>query len=396
MFNVKITDNIKLSLEVSEDYLKNIIEEPENVKNYKMLILNLHNSLELTFKFMLQSRNGFMIYDMQNSNSYSNVIKAYKSLHKQRKFSTEKILSEKGLHTVSFTKAYEILAYLYNVEEFDEKFIFKLERINTLRNGLTHFEASVEHTDIIVLYNLFKECINLYNSEIKSDRNAFLKRFNDGYDEFTPNSELAYEFSDAIENIKMKLLDEPIIRELISFLIKNINNVNEIDLNDYEELYEFFRDEPLKLTRELAQKIDSDERKELLKASGYIDSYVRKALEKRKNQEEENKKRKVRIDKLHKESKKSSKEEFLLEFIFMMLESDFMYERIYYDSFGIDVMSGISLTTSCKRLILKKWDNNIEEICEVFKLSQDECEDLFKFDPNYDLDYDDWCDDISD
>lgn len=379
MFNLKITDNIKLSLEVSEDYLKNIIEEPENVKNYKMLILNLHNSLELTFKFMLQSRNEFMIYDMQDSSSYRKVINTYKSLHKQKKFATETILPEKGLHTVSFTKAYEILAYLYNVEEFDEKFIFKLERFNTLRNGLTHFEARVEHTDIIVLYNLFEECVNLYNSEIKSDRNNFLKLFKDGYDEFTPNQELMYEFSDAIENIKMKLLDEPIIRELISILIKKRKYVNDIDLNDYEKLYEFFCDEPLKLI----PKIDP---KEILKVFSYTDSYVSKALEERKNQEKESKERLERIKTLYKGfDKKSSTsfKEYLLEFIFLMLESDFMYERIHY-YYEIDVMSGISLTKSCEELILKKWNGNIEEICEVFKLSPDEYKGLFDFDPDYD------------
>jgi len=380
MFNLKITDNIKLSLEVSEDYLKNIIKEPENVKNYKMLILNLHNSLELTFKFMLQSRNEFMIYDMQDSSSYRKVIDTYKSLHKQRKFSTEKILSEKGLHTVSFTKAYEILGYLYNVEEFDEKFIFKLKRINTLRNGLTHFEARVEHTDIIVLYNLFEECVSLYNSEIKSDRNGFLKLVNDGYDEFIPNSELVFEFYDAIENIKMKLLDEPIIRELISFLIKKVHNVIDIDLDDYEKLYEFFCDEPQKLTPKLDQK-------DISKAFGYTDSHVRKASEERKSQEVENKKRIAKIKMLYNESDKkrsTSFKEFLLEFIFLMLESDFMYERIYYDSFGLDIMSGISLTKSCKGIILKKWNSNTKEICEVFKLSPDEYKGLFEFDLDYD------------
>ncbi|GAB0171668.1 hypothetical protein LSPCS325_51050 [Lysinibacillus sp. CTST325] len=377
MFNLKITDNIKLSLEVSEDYLKNIIEEPGNVKNYKMLILNLHNSLELTFKFMLQSRNDFMIYDMQDSSSYRKVIDTYKSLHKQRKFSTGKILSEKGLPTVSFTKAYEILAYLYNVEEFDEKFIFKLKRINTLRNGLTHFEARVEHTDIIVLYNLFEECVNLYNSEIKSDRNAFLNLINDGNDEFIPNPDMAFEFSNAIENIKMELLDKPIIRELISFLIVEINSVNDIDLNDYEKICEFFLEKPLKLTPKL-------DRKEISKEIG-ADSFVWELLEQRKNREEENKKLIGRINTLHKESdkKRANSKEFLLEFIFLMLESDFMDERVYYDSFEIDIMSGISLTKSCKKLILKKWHSK-NEICEAFKLFPNEYEDLLKFDPDHD------------
>src|SRR5690606_26339229 len=121
-----------------------------------------------------------------------------------------------------------ILAYLYNVEGFNEKFIFKLERLNTLRNGLTHFKARIEHTDIIVLYNLFEECVNLYNSELDSDRHAYRKLIDedDRYDRFKPNRDLAYVFSSAIEDIKMKLLDEPIIKELIEFIIKKMKYVN--------------------------------------------------------------------------------------------------------------------------------------------------------------------------
>lgn len=244
LFDLDIKDNIKLTLEVSEGYLRNIIDNRLNVKNYKMLILNLHNALELTFKFLLQSRNDFMIYEMQDSNSYQKVIKTYKSMHKQRRALNDSTLIENKLHTVSFTKAYEILAYLYNVEGFDEKFIFKLMKLDTLRNGLTHFTARIEHTDIVVLYNLFEECVNLYNSELDNHRHVLRKILEGVNNKFIPNPDLAYEFSNAIKDIKMKLLDEPIIIELIGSLIQKLGQINEdISLNDYERLIKFFYDE---------------------------------------------------------------------------------------------------------------------------------------------------------
>lgn len=386
MFDLDIEDNIKVTLEVSESYLKNIIDERQNVKNYKMLILNLHNALELTFKFLLQSRNDFMIYEMQDSNSYRKVIDTYKSIHKQRKLPTEKMPIEKALHTVSFTKAYEILAYLYNVERFDEKFIFKLRRLDTLRNGLTHFTAKIEHTDILVLYNLFEECVNLYNSELDNDKYILRKIFKEDDNKFTPNPDLAYYFSNAIEDIKMKLLDEPIIKELIGFLIKKMKYVNpDIDLNDYEKLSEFFLEDQT-IVRENTE-LSKTNQDEILKSFGYTDSEVKEARNESKKKAAENKDRIGRMKEIYSKSdeKKSSIsfEKFLLKSIFMILESDFIYSRTYYDHHDIDIMGGLSLTENCKHIILKKWDHDCDLICKAFNLSQEEYISFINFDGDH-------------
>lgn len=394
MFDLDIIDNTKLTLEVSENYLKKIIDEPNDVKNYKMLILNLHNALELTFKFLLQSRNDFMIYEMQDKKSFNSVIEAYKSIRKQRKRTNEKMPSQKVLHTVSFTNAYEILAYLYNVEGFNEKFIFKLERLNTLRNGLTHFKARIEHTDIIVLYNLFEECVNLYNSELDSDRHAYRKLIDedDRYDRFKPNRDLAYEFSSAIEDIKMKLLDEPIIKELIGFLIKKMKYVNsDINLDDYEKLLEFFL--------EKQERVIDIESKEIYKSFGYTESEFEAALRESKVKEKNANKRIGKIKKIFKESDgKDSFEVFVLRAIFILLESDFIYSRTYYqrhEFVDLDIMGGLSLTVSCKDIILKKWNNDSDSICKAFDLSQEEYYILSKFQGDHDS-FDDIPDDYVD
>lgn len=387
MFDLDIVDNIKLTLEVSENYLKNIIDEPNDVKNYKMLILNLHNSLELTFKFLLQSRNDFMIYEMHDRNSYQTVIDTYKTIHIQRKqHTTERIPSEKVLHTVSFTKAYEILAYLYNVEGFDEKFIFKLKRLNKLRNGLTHFKARIEYTDILVLYNLFEECVILYNSEIDNDRHRLRKLINkdDNYDRFIPNPDLAYEFPNAIEEIKMKLLDEPIINELIGFLIKKLDCVNsDIDLNDYKKLLGFFLGK-----QESGINIVS---KDNYKSLGFSELEFDKIRRKRKEQEKKAKEREDRISTTIFKGpyNKDKFEEFVVRAIFMLIESDFIYSRTYYqryESVDLDLYGGLSLAVGCKDLILKKWNYDSDSICKAFDLSPEEYYNLLKFQGDHDVD----------
>lgn len=376
MFDLDIEDNITLTLEVSETYLKNIIADPQNVKNYKMLILTLHNALELTFKFMLQSRNDFMIYEMQSSGSYNKVMETYKNARKNRKHQTEAMPSQKVLHTISFTKAYEMLAYLYNEEAFDEKFIFKLNRLGSLRNALTHHKGRIEHTDILVLYQLYEECVELYNSELDHERNAFnrLLHEDDSYGKMIIDRDLSYEFSKAIKEIKMKLLDEPMVKELISHLIKTLGNINpDIDLNEYEELYEFF----YKKQPSLAEN-GYDLQLEKLKEFSFTESEIAQFQESinRKNQK-------------IKQTNKNNKE-LALKYIYMLLEADFIYSRTYYSN-DIDIMGGISLSVSCKHLILDKWDRNSEIICKEFKLSHDEYMNLIHFDGDHTSDgYDEY------
>ncbi|PQP82380.1 hypothetical protein C0Q44_13080 [Paenibacillus sp. PCH8] len=392
MFELDIEDNIKLTLEVSESYLQNIIVDRSNVKNYKMLILNLHNALELTFKYLLQSRNEFLIYEMQDSNSYRKVINSYK----KRKLYNEKMPKGKNLHTVSFTKAYEILAYLYNEERFDEKFIFKLMRLNTLRNGLTHFTAKIEYTDIIVLYSLFEECVNLYNSELDNERYSFERLLQEGSNKFSPNPDLAHDFSNAIKDIKIKVLEEPIIIELIGSLIQKLEYVNgDIRLDDYERLMKFFYDkQSMESMKRKKVKSPTNDQGEIFEALGYTYFESEEFREKIKKQDLEYKAKMRRLiermnrmksiyDDFDDEKSSISFDEFLLNSIFITLESEFIYSRTYYDSNDMDLMDGLSLTLSCKNLILDKWNNDKVKICKVFDLSDEEYFNLLDFEGDF-------------
>lgn len=375
MFTLDILDNIKLTLEVTESYLKNIIDEPDNVKNYKMAILNLHNALELTFKFLLQSRNHFMIYSMQDSTSYRKVMEYYKSRYNYKR-SNDNRLPENKLHTVSFTTSYELLAYFYNESKFDEKFLFKLERLNRLRNGLTHFTATIEYTDIVILYNLFKECVDLFNIELKSKRRFVRDLVNNRTKvSYELDMTLYHRYGNAIEKIRMNLLDIDIIKEFVSYLIKNIGNIEDIRLDDYEKLLAYFFKEQISTT---------NFNEELVSSLGFTESHIKAMKEQHKKEISNEKNRKEKIIAIYKKEKTCiSIKDFLLNAIFIMLESDFIYNRTYYDSFGIDILGGLSITVSCKNLILKKWNHKLDLICSELGINQQEYNNLLEFEGDY-------------
>lgn len=344
LFEVNINNNTRLALEVTEEYFKKIIEEPNEVKNYKMVILNLHNALELTFKLMIHSRNSFMVYSMQDSNSYGKLIQAFKKVRNSKDivFRDENPF-EDSLHTVSFKTAYEILAYLYQIEEFDDKFLFKLQKIENLRNALMHYKAYIEETDIILLYSMFEQCVELFNNEMKSDTypptiKKILK--SEDYICFDLDYDLKFRLSENIENICFKILDRDIIKMLVSCLIKTIGYINDdIKLDDYQSLCEFF---------------NSENKKGL------------KNIFKERNEEQ------------------ISYDNFLLNNIYILLEANFLISKSYCDCFGVDVLGGISLNPVCKDIILKKYDHDKEKICSDFGLNENEYESFINMDKEYD------------
>lgn len=73
---VGIVDNIKLSLDLVSDSFRHLKEDPDDTKNYKLAILNLHSSLELTFKLMLMNRNEFMLFSLSGG-GFDNIMKKY-------------------------------------------------------------------------------------------------------------------------------------------------------------------------------------------------------------------------------------------------------------------------------------------------------------------------------
>lgn len=337
MIEISIVDNTKLALEVTEDYFRKIINERNNIKNYKMVILSLHNALELTFKFMISSRNSFMVYSMQDSNSYQKVIKRFKEIRgSKNSYLIDCDPYTDTLHTVTFRTAYEILAYLYQVEEFDDKFLFQLKKLENLRNALTHFSAAIEETDILMLYGLFSKCAKLFNDEIKK-QDEFINVIHENYTCYKIDNGLCIEFSRTIEEIHMEALDKDIVKVLVKCLIASLGTINDdIELNNYQNLCDFFKTNALDPLKNIYK---SNELNHLI-----------------------------------------SFDDFIISGIYILLDSDFLINKTYYDSFGVDVLGGISLSSYCKDLILKKWSSDEKTICSNLNISKKDFNELLQMD----------------
>ena len=103
---------------------------------------------------------------------------------------------------------------------------------------------------------------------------------------------------------------------------------------------------------EKQERVIDIESKEIYKSFGYTESEFEAVLSKSKVKGKNLNKRIGKIKEIFKESDgKDSFEVFVLRAIFILLESDFIYSRTYYqrhEFVDLDIMGGLSLTVSCK------------------------------------------------
>lgn len=247
-FQISIDENIKLALDSSLDSLKAIYKDTYSVKHYKSAIINLHNSLELTFKFMLLQRNEFMVFTM-GGNNFSKILNMYKKAKFEGENSVIDYLennpAEGQLHTVSFKDAYEILAYIYKCEHFDERFLFQLEFLEALRNKLTHFQATIKRIDFIILNNLFFECIKLFNEEVeyynKNTNNIHeimhkARTGEDKYTQYTNHYRVQDNFFSINKEILLDILEVPKYKLILSTIIRLGSELLDTSFNCYEKI----------------------------------------------------------------------------------------------------------------------------------------------------------------
>jgi len=168
--NVTISSNIFAALDEVKNSFLELANKKVFVKPYKSIVINLHNSLELIFKFMIQNRNEFMLFKLENID-FDKLASKYKLARQAGYVSLIKYSDEKGEalpHTITFKNSYKILAYLYGVVGFNEKFIVQLEMLENLRNGFTHYTCKICSVDLVIFKELYLKAIGLYNDEIEN------------------------------------------------------------------------------------------------------------------------------------------------------------------------------------------------------------------------------------
>jgi hypothetical protein len=142
-----------------------------------------------------------------DGNKYDKVMEKYEKAKKQSKTLFEYINHTKSNlpHTVTFTDAYKRLAYLLKREEFDEDFINKLNKLNSLRNNITHFEIDLKDDEIVVINEVFLKCTEFYSNEVEwgyeldSDVEKEILKRNDSVELITINDSFNKSIFECIE-----------------------------------------------------------------------------------------------------------------------------------------------------------------------------------------------------
>lgn len=334
MFKIDIIDNIKLSLDLTLDSFEHIEKNIEDVKSYKLSIINLHSALELTFKFMILNRNEFMFF-AYGGNNFNNILKKYKTAQENEYNSLLEYLednpTENQPNSISFKVAYQILAYMYRIKEFDEPFIFELNAIEILRNKLTHFGATITKVDFILLNSLLGKCIELLNQEIEEYNNSIAGILNNysAYSKYDFNKKISY------NKISREIVRESVLKEpkykLILGVILDESNKSMVNLrpDNYEEFTEI-------VYREREQELKD----------------------------------------IFKNKKEKEIKTIIAQSIYILIGADLIHDGpIYY--MEVDIMGRITLTDFAIEIIKEKWNNENTIYKELLMKKQRNVYDVF-------------------
>ncbi|TEB12174.1 hypothetical protein Psfp_03807 [Pelotomaculum sp. FP] len=349
MFKIDVVDNIKLSLDLTIDSFEQIHRDNDNVKSYKLAIINLHSAFELTFKFMILNRNEFMLFSY-GSNGFNNVLNKYKRAKECNYNSLLNYLednpSEVHPNTVSFGVAYQILAYMYNITEFDERFIFELTALEILRNKLTHFEATVYRIDFILMTSLFRKYVELLNKEIQEYNNSW--RFgNNKYETYKYDFNKLFSYGEiCMKLVKDDILNKPKYKLILGVVLdESCCEMIEVEPNEYGKLAEICY-----------------------------------------------KKRKAEFNNLYTGKKEKEIKVIIMQDIYLLLEANILYLGYMYDSRDVPVMGRTTLTPFAIHAINEKWSSSSDICRELVIKSEGDIYATFNYIQNIETNYcgEDW------
>jgi hypothetical protein len=233
LFKVSLIENAGAAYETALDALKRILSGEGSYINYRLYVLNLHSAMELFFKKMLFDKSEFMMFSFKD---FDSLLKKYEQSKKVSKSIFEYVATHKDANTklpktVTFEEAYKRLAYLYNNPELDEEFISKLDKLNSLRNNITHFELEIEHDEFVLLNEIFLKCVDIY-----SDENEW------GY---SLDEDLEAKIKDTNASIKDCIMRDKFNRKIIESIMDGQTNgwVGETSARDFKFIAEILIEE---------------------------------------------------------------------------------------------------------------------------------------------------------
>lgn len=213
--------------------LEKILNGEVDFSNYRRFIINLQSALELLFKKMLFDKDEFMIFSFDKFQD--KVVKEYKNSVKEGKsiFEYVAVKNKQLPHTVSFKESYQRLAYLYNIEGFNEETIANLLKLEDLRNNLVHFEVEIGEEALSSLAKLLLDCDEIFEKNIEE------YSWGDVY----ISKEVHHMIVKKDLNSNKLIIENKLNKEILNIILSASGSFVEIDINDYDLISEIIHHE---------------------------------------------------------------------------------------------------------------------------------------------------------
>lgn len=242
--NIGIITNIWYSLKSSEKFFEALSKDVNDIESFKLLVLSLDNVIELLFKFIISNREEMLLYIDED---FKKVMKKYEEAYQNEHLRLDTYFLSNplanNLHTISMTKASEMLCYRFRL--ISENELEKCNRLNRIRNGLAHHSVAIRYVDIATFLVLFEKCCKLYNEEMKEYSNIIMMLLLDDYNLYRQYDSK----QDTLDLLKIfynkciydYVLENSTCMAIIGSVLDNYNNVYiDVDSMDYEKVRDIF------------------------------------------------------------------------------------------------------------------------------------------------------------
>lgn len=153
-------DSLKTGFKAFLKYEENTVNKMPTQEDYLILkhaALSVHHGVEILMKCVLTKQSEFLIV----SRIDEDYLKAYQNKVQQNKNSVfETALADK-VHTITYSEALARVKYLTKVS-LSKAFVDKLNKLNDVRNALTHAEIDIPDDEIIEIFQSLFDDIDIF------------------------------------------------------------------------------------------------------------------------------------------------------------------------------------------------------------------------------------------
>ena len=176
-------DSLQKGFQSFLDYENRTINSEPSLDDYfvlKQAVLSTHHGVEILMKYILYMKSEFLIVDKIDSK----FMRAYSEKEKQGKSSVFETSHADEVYTITYKEALERIKEISNVK-VSSSFADRLNKIERIRNALTHSEIDFPDEEIVDIFSLLLDELDVFF--FKSIGNEYTTL--SGYDSLQKNYE---------------------------------------------------------------------------------------------------------------------------------------------------------------------------------------------------------------